>query len=140
MTVRDLPGPVGLAKAACLTKKPLNTQGAKRRGNRKGRLSHLWNTGSHTSPGGPPSPWRTGRRGEVRPEFWKLRREIVETEQAGALGSQLLPAELPRPQGRAELGREPLPTRGPSAGEGRRARLEPRFAQVVTGSILRGPL
>ena len=61
-------------------------------------------------PGRPPEPpedWPS--EDEIR-RFWKLRQEIVETEQAGALGSQLLPAELP-PSLRAALssGRKQLP-------------------------------
>ncbi|ELR47349.1 Leucine-rich repeat-containing protein 27 [Bos mutus] len=55
----------------------------------------------------PPEDWPSEE--EIR-RFWKLRQEIVENEQAGALGSQLLPAELP-PSLRAALSSrgKPLP-------------------------------
>nr|XP_019808699.1 PREDICTED: leucine-rich repeat-containing protein 27 isoform X2 [Bos indicus]XP_019808700.1 PREDICTED: leucine-rich repeat-containing protein 27 isoform X2 [Bos indicus] len=55
----------------------------------------------------PPEDWPSEE--EIR-RFWKLRQEIVENEQAGALGNQLLPAELP-PSLRAALSSrgKPLP-------------------------------
>ena len=55
----------------------------------------------------PPEDWPSEE--EIQ-RFWKLRQEIVENERAGALGNQLLPAELP-PSLRAALSSrgKPLP-------------------------------
>lgn len=112
MTVRDLPQPLlDLPEERVPNQETVRSQAPKGSAvTGKAGFSPPVGTLEPHEPGRPPEPpedWPS--EDEIR-RFWKLRQEIVETEQAGALGSQLLPAELP-PSLRAALssGRKQLP-------------------------------
>ncbi|KAF4019378.1 hypothetical protein G4228_010534 [Cervus hanglu yarkandensis] len=112
MTVRDLPQPMLDLSEECMTNKETI-------GSQEPKGSMVTEKADSFPPVETLDLLRPGRSTET-PEnwpseeeirrFWKLRQEIVENEQAGALGNQLLPVELP-PNLRAALSSKgkPLP-------------------------------
>ncbi|XP_043332663.1 leucine-rich repeat-containing protein 27 isoform X1 [Cervus canadensis] len=112
MTVRDLPQPMLDLSKECMTNKETI-------GSQEPKGSMVTEKADSFPPVETLDLLRPGRSTET-PEnwpseeeirrFWKLRQEIVENEQAGALGNQLLPVELP-PNLRAALSSKgkPLP-------------------------------
>ncbi|KAI4557716.1 hypothetical protein MJG53_018469 [Ovis ammon polii x Ovis aries] len=112
MTVRDLPQPLlDLPEERVPNQETVRSQAPKGSAvTGKAGFSPPVGTLEPHEPGRPTEPLEDWPSEDEIRRFWKLRQEIVETEQAGALGSQLLPAELP-PGLRAALssGRKPLP-------------------------------